>query len=130
VDEAPAFALVPADRTHDLWSAFVQDEVRLADRVRLTLGSKVEHNDFTGWEVEPTLRLSVDFAERGLAWAAVSRAVRTPSRIDREISQPAAGPLVVLAGSPDFRSEEVIAVEAGYRGAVGGRATLSAATFY
>jgi iron complex outermembrane receptor protein len=73
------------DRNLDLQlvSAFLQDEIKLLpDTLTLTLGTKLEHNDFTGWEVQPSLRLMFKPAERHTLWAALSRAVRTPSEVE------------------------------------------------
>jgi len=130
VENAPGLAFLPPDRSHDLWSGFVQDEIRLGAASTLTLGTKLEHNDYTGFELEPSLRFQVALTEDASLWAALSRAVRTPSRIDREISQPAPPYLVVLAGGGSFDSEEVIAAELGYRATLSATATLAIATFY
>ncbi len=130
VDNAPALAFLPAVLEHDLFSAFVQDEVALRSDLLLTLGSKVEHNDYTGYELEPNVRLQWSAAPGHSVWTALSRAVRTPSRIDRDLYQPApSAPLVVLQGSPDFVSESVVALEAGYRAQLGSRVAVSAAAF-
>jgi len=110
------------DRRLDIASVFVEDEVTLVeDRLSLTLGSRVEHNDFTGVEVQPNVRAAWTPDDRHMAWAAVTRAVRTPSVIDDDLrfaqqAIPGAPPTVVtLLGSDDFRSEELVAFEAGYR---------------
>lgn len=107
-------------RSLQLFSAFIQDEVLLVpDRLRLTLGSKFEHNDFTGFETQPSARLIWTPTPKHSAWAAVSRAVRTPSRAERDVRlnsvvDPAPVVLSIL-GNPDLRSEELIAYEIGYR---------------
>jgi len=70
----------PANRNNQLFSAFVQDEVTvIEDRFKITLGSKLEHNDYTGIEVQPSVRALWTPSDRQSLWAAVSRAVRTPS---------------------------------------------------
>jgi iron complex outermembrane receptor protein len=75
----------PGNKTLSLYSAFIQDEITLIeDRLRLTLGSKFEHNEYTGFEVQPSGRLAWTPSTEHTVWAAVSRAVRTPSRIDRD----------------------------------------------
>src|SRR6185312_11879326 len=68
-------------------------------------------------------------------WAAVSRAVRTPSRIDRDLQIRAAlpgppGSNIYVAGDPEFRSEELIAYELGYRVQPHEKVSLDLATFY
>ena len=130
VSNAPALAFLPRTLDQNLFSVFVQDEIALGDSVAATIGSKLEHNDYTGLEVEPSVRLQWNVADDQMLWAALSRAVRTPSRIDRDLSEPAPGGLVVLAGSPGFVSEAVIARELGYRGQLGDQLTLNAAAFY
>lgn len=130
LENSPALAFLPAAVDQNLFSTFVQDEVKLSDAFFFTLGTKLEHNDYTGWEAVPSARLQWSFAHEQLLWGAVSRAVRTPSRIDRDISQPAPPYLVVLAGGKGFRSETVVAYELGYRGTIGTSTALSLSTFY
>src|SRR3984893_14968634 len=74
---------VPADRTLQLFSAFVQDEITLApERVFLTLGTKLEHNAFTGFELGPSIRMTWTPSARDTVWVAVADADRTPGRDD------------------------------------------------
>jgi iron complex outermembrane receptor protein len=122
-----------------LYSAFLQDELRLAPRVYLTVGSKLEHNDYTGYEVEPSARLQWNLRPQQLLWTAVSRAVRTPSRYDRDLMVPSGlinapppfqFPSTLLRGSADFSSETLLAYEAGYRAELGTRSSLSLSAFY
>ncbi len=134
VTDAPSLAFVPDRLNQKLGSAFVQDEIKLGDAVRLTLGTKLEHNDYTGFETEPSIRLQWTLNEKQMLWSAISRAVRTPSRIDRDLYQPtllpAPFPSSVLDGNPDFASEKLVACELGYRTRLDSRATLSLAAFY
>jgi len=114
-------------RSDQLFNVFVQDEITLVpERLRFTMGSKVEHNDFTGFEYEPSGRLSWTPHDRHTFWASVSRAVRTPSQFESDArvnlsALPANPPfnplptLVVVAGSPAFESETLVAYELGYR---------------
>ena len=122
----------PAGRSTDLFSAFLQDDVRLVEgRLRLTVGSKFEQNDFSGFEVQPNVRLLWTPHSWQTAWAAVSRAVRTPARVDEDvrlafqayaseellpISPPGSPPfLVTIEGDGNFDSEQLLAFEVGYR---------------
>ncbi len=115
----------PAKRADDLFSYFVQDEITLReDLFYLTVGSKFEHNDYTGFEFQPTVRLLWTPDPRHSVWAAVSRAVRTPSRGEDDIEITDL-PVAVIGGVPvfpvfygdrDFESESVLAYEAGIRG--------------
>ncbi len=117
-DVATSTALVgilPPRRLLELYSGFIQDEIALqADRLKLTIGTKVEHNDFSGWEVQPSVRLAWTPTSQHTVWAAISRAVRTPSRFDTDYHIPKAPPFVINGG-PEFESEEAMAYEVGYR---------------
>ncbi|MDB5751232.1 MAG: TonB-dependent receptor, partial [Ramlibacter sp.] len=100
----------PASRRLRLWNLFAQDEFRLTQALRLTLGIKAEHNSYTGLEWLPTARLAWQAAPRHLLWASASRAVRTPSRIDREVFLP-----TLPLGGADFDSEVAKVFELGLR---------------
>src|SRR3989449_1036177 len=129
VTNTPGLAFLPAHVARQWFTAFVQDEIAvLAERLHLTLGTKLEHNDYTGFEVQPSGRLNWTFSPSRTLWAAISRAVRTPSRIDRELFVPAQPPFF-LAGGPNFHSENELAYELGYRHQQGAL-VLSFATFY
>ena len=114
-------ALDPVARSTDLFSYFIQDEIMLEEDLwYLVLGSKFEHNDFTGFEYQPSVRLLYTPTERKTWWAAVSRAVRTPSRVDQNLVShqfvsPAGPTFVEALGNPSPVSEALIAYELGYR---------------
>jgi iron complex outermembrane recepter protein len=129
----------PAVLSQALYSAFAQDEIMLARRVYLTVGSKLEHNDYTGFEFEPSARLQWNLESTQLLWAAISRAVRTPSRYDRDLLVPTGlinppppfqFPITYLRGSPDFVSEKLLAYEVGYRAELVPRLAASVSAFY
>jgi iron complex outermembrane receptor protein len=131
VGEAPNFAFLPAHLDQELYSAFVQDEITLGNDLLLTLGTKLEHNSYTGLEAEPSARLQWNLTNNQMLWGAISRAVRTPSRVDRDLAEPApSSPPVILEGSPDFTSETVIAYELGYRAQLSSQMTGSISAFY
>ncbi len=134
VDSSPTLALDPEHLDQHLYSAFIQDEIKLHDKLFFTLGSKIEHTDYTGWEIEPSARLQWNVATNQMLWAAVSRAVRTPSRLDRELRTPTNLPLplpqTILDGSDDFVSEKVVAYELGYRAQLGPKFSTSISAFY
>lgn len=127
---APALAVLPPSLNHNLYSGFLQDEIRLRNNLSLTLGTKIEHNDYTGFEFEPSARLQWTLSQDAMLWAAVSRAVRTPSRVDRDLSEATPPRLVLLQGSSQFSSETVIAYELGYRAQFSSTFAMSAAVFY
>jgi iron complex outermembrane receptor protein len=109
-----ALALLPAERRLVLWNLFAQHEQALGGRLKLTLGLKLEHNDYTGAEWLPNARLAFEPAANHLVWGAVSRTVRTPSRVDREFFTPGVAPFA-LAGGPNFKSEVAKVTEIGWR---------------
>jgi iron complex outermembrane receptor protein len=120
----------PEKRTLQLYSGFVQDEIALSgERLRLSLGSKFEHNSYTGFEVQPSARLAWTPAARHTVWAAVSRAVRTPSRIDRDFFVFLAPSVPVLVPG-NIQSEKLIAYEVGWRAQPDPRVSASVSTFY
>ena len=128
--------LLPEDRSHRLASVFAQDEIALVrDALWVTVGSKFEHNSYTGWEVMPSARLLWRPDAQQTVWAAVTRALRTPSRIETDLefsnfglANPPA--YVVVVGSPDFASETVLGTELGYRRLIGTQLYLDVAAFH
>ena len=113
------FEVRPSSSEDNLFSAFVQDKVTWREVVHVTLGTKAEHNDFSGFELQPSLRAAWDISPKHTVWAAVSRAVRVPSRLERDVfiavSDPAGNPVARLLGNDDFESEELLAYELGHR---------------
>ncbi len=135
VENAPTVGFLPTHLDHSLFSGFVQDEITIVEKVRLTLGTKVEHNDYTGVEVEPSGRLQWSPTAKQMGWGAISRAVRTPSRIDRDLINPTGLPAPpfpanILQGGASFESETVIAYELGYRAQLASKVSTSISAFY
>ena len=118
------FQLVPTSKRLWIYNAFLQDRIALNEQLAVTAGIKVERSTFSGWQLLPNLRLAWQPSKEHLVWAAVSRAVRTPSRIDRQLQA-----LPLLAPAPDFESEKVTAFELGYRGEPARDVTLSVTAF-
>ncbi len=125
VNNANAFALTPLSRRLWIINGYVQDRFALAPDVSLIAGVKLEHSTFAGLEVLPNLRIAWQPSGEMTLWASVSRAVRTPSRIDRDLNLPG-----LLSPAPGFASEKLIAFEAGYRGQPWNGASLSVSLFY
>jgi iron complex outermembrane receptor protein len=130
VGNAPGVAFFPTVLDHNLYSAFVQDEIPVRKNLSFTLGTKLEHYDYTGFEVEPDARLSWNLSSDQALWAAISRAVRTPSRIDRDLSEAAPPYPVLVTGGRNYTSEAVIAYELGLRAQLTSRFTASISGFY
>lgn len=105
-------------RGRSLYSTFVQDTYKIIpEKLHITIGSKFEHNAFTGFEFEPSSRLAWYPNQKNTVWAAISRAVRTPNRAEDDVSlvvSPGPG-YARWFGNRDFKSEEVIAYELGHR---------------
>jgi len=115
--DGPGFFFDPRERTSNRVNIFAQDEIRVGRGMFVTVGSKFERNEFTGFEIQPTIRARWSGPRRSY-WAAVSRAVRVPSRFDTDLRFRLPGSTtgaLLLTGSPTFESESVVAYEAGYR---------------
>ncbi|WP_168205998.1 TonB-dependent siderophore receptor [Geobacter sp. FeAm09] len=132
-------SITPDSQDNRLYSAFVQDDITLvADRLHLVLGSKFEHNDYTGFEVQPTARLLWTPTRRNSVWVAVSRAVRTPSRGEAGFTLYASTPASQQAppvffkfnGSNRLAADELMAYELGYRAEFAEGYSFDAAAFY
>jgi iron complex outermembrane receptor protein len=119
------FGFAQPTATISLGNAFVQDQFPITSDLKATFGIKLEDNSLSGLDYMPNGRLAWQANADTLFWAAISRAVRTPSRIDRDLEAPG-----ILAPSPDFQSEKLIAYELGYRGQITSNFTLSVSTFY
>jgi iron complex outermembrane receptor protein len=121
--------LLPDDRDLDWSHVFVQDEIALTPRLVANLGVRLDSNSYTGVEVLPTARVSYTPRAGSILWAAVSRAVRSPARFDRDFHFPASEPYLIRGG-PDFESETVDAIEAGYRSQPADWLSLSVTAFH
>ncbi|MES2253955.1 MAG: TonB-dependent receptor [Pseudomonadota bacterium] len=111
--------------TISIGNIFAQDEIPLWPDLKLTAGLKLEDNSYSGIDAMPNVRLAWQVTESDMLWAAASRAVRTPSKIDRELEAPG-----ILLPSPNFGSEKLTAYELGYRGEPLPRLTLSTSLYY
>jgi len=113
-------ALDPPRSTDHLYSGFLQDQFSVLNHaLRLTFGSKFEHNDFSGFEIQPSGRFAWEPIPDHTFWGAVSRAVRVPTRLERDVvidaADPASNPLPKLLGNHDLDSEDLLSYELGYR---------------
>jgi iron complex outermembrane receptor protein len=134
--------LDPVEDEYHVISCFIEDEIEVVeDRLQVRLGSKIEHNEFTGVEIQPTARFLSTLADHQVVWGAVSRAVRTPSRLDADsyggfvVAPEDLGPgvmvpmeVTVLEGDPE--SEELLSFELGYRVQPNSRFWLDVACFH
>ena len=134
-------SLVDTDSKKLHWiSGFIQDEISIIPHeLKFILGSKFESNDYTGFEIQPSARLSWKPTMNQTFWAAISRAVRTPSRADENldiypVDIPASGTnpgmRMKLKGSSHFKSEKLLAYEIGYRIHATKKISLDIAAFW
>jgi len=137
VQRVPTIDFLPHHLTDQVYSAFLQDEIGfLDDRLLVTVGSKIEHNNYTGFEFQPSGRLLWSITPRHAFWASFTRAVRTPSRLEEDIQITffaTVTPLPIYlraVGDGQFRAEELLGYEAGYRALVTPEFSLDVAVFH
>ena len=131
VNDLPLFGFFPARKTLYLYSGFLQDKILLIkDRLHFTIGGKIEYNSYTEFECQPNGRLSYTPTEKQTIWAAVSQAVRTPSRIDRDFAAYLAPGVAFIQGNKNFVSETLTAYELGWRLQPHKTLSISLSSFY
>jgi len=128
---------LPHHQSDNIYSAFVQDEIAIVrNKLSTTIGSKFEHNIYTGWETQPSARLLWTPSARQTVWAAVTRAVRSPSRLDEDLQQTqlfATTPMPIflrVVGNPQFKSETLLGYDVGYRNLVTPRFYVDLSLFH
>jgi iron complex outermembrane recepter protein len=124
VNRLNAFNLVPQSKGLWILNAFVQDRIDLGGGVAATLGVKAEKTTFTGVQIMPSVRIAWQPNSDHLLWGSVNRAVREPSRIDRDLAAPG----ILVPGT--FTAEQLTAFEVGYRGQPSSSTTVSIVGFY
>jgi iron complex outermembrane receptor protein len=143
-DITPDFRIsaTPQSRHTQLFSSFGQDEIAIVpDRVHLSLGARLEHSDYTGFNFQPSVRIVWTPDNKKSVWVAVSGADRTPARSDTSLrvnfealpGSPETGNLPVLVslfGNPDQKNEQLKAFETGYRTTLTSRFSLDSTAFY
>lgn len=115
-------AFTPADRTDKTFTGFIQDEITIIrNRLTFQAGAKLEHNSYSGFEVQPDARLLFRPTPKQTVWVAATRALRTPTRLEEDIAidqLAVAGPLPIfvrISGNRNFEPETLVSYEAGYR---------------
>jgi iron complex outermembrane receptor protein len=140
----PGINFQPNKQTDTVYSGFLQYELPIVrDKLALTVGTKLEHNNFSGFEYEPSVRLLLTPTEHQSVWAAVTRAVRTPSRQDQDVSfdifagflgvgtPPVSTPVYfAIQGDPKTKAEKLIGYEAGYRTQISSKVYVDFTAFY
>ena len=129
---------VSSDNVRQVLGSFVQDEIAVVpERVYLTLGVRLEHNEYTGLVTQPNARIAWQPSQRDTLWAAVSNAKRMPSSGDTsdtifgaEFPGSGGAPTrIELLGNPQFKDEELWAYEAGYRASLRKSLTIDLAAY-
>jgi iron complex outermembrane receptor protein len=118
----------PGHRVLNLANVFAQDSIPLGDTLQLTVGLKLENDPYSGISAMPSGRLSWQVAPNHMLWAAISRAVRSPTPFDTDVVEKL-GTVSFLTGDRNFLPEQVTAYEIGYRGQIFNRVTLSVSAF-
>jgi len=104
----------PNDRVDNLFGAYLEDDiVAVPDRLTVSVGAKLEHNDYSGFEFEPSIRALWRGGPTWSVWGAISRAVRTPSQFEADLTY-LTGIAEVKPGN-DLTSEKMTAYEIGWR---------------
>jgi iron complex outermembrane recepter protein len=129
LSSASSLIFAPDTGQLSLTDFFAQDQISLADDFDLTAGLKLEYDPYSGLTPMPNLRATWRATDNAMFWAAVSRAVRSPTPFDTDVEEKL-GSSVFLIGNPDFLPEKLTAYEIGYRGELSSRATLSVSAFY
>ena len=139
IETQPTVNFLPNKQTDSIYSGFLQDEIAIVPRkLSVTLGTKLEHNNFNGFDYQPSARVLWTPSDRQSVWSAVTRAVRTPSRLDQDLdliafaSEYAATYPVFLEGqgNPNYRPEVMLGYEAGYRALITSRFHLDLSAFF
>jgi len=142
---SPELSFDPADSSQETFHGFIQDTITIVpDRLHAMLGTKLEHGEFSGFEIQPSARLWYTPDDQNTIWAAVSRAIHSPSRADANVnltlSYADTGILgggapsgfiipLSLTGNEDLESQELLAIETGWRTQFTDRLTLDLALF-
>jgi len=132
-------SLVPGNLATQLFGAFIQDEIAIVpDRLFLTVGTKLEHNYYTGFTFMPSTRVAWTPSPHHTLWAAVSKADRTPAAIDASLRATLSGfpvsagvpVLLTLVGNPQLKNEGLMAYEMGYRTTVLKQLSIDFTAYY
>ena len=128
----PDEGFVPSGGTDHVHTGFVQDEIQFASNVSLTVGTKLTHNNFSGFDLQPSARALWFPDSRQSLWIGITRAVTTPSDLEEHfLLQGAADHTIIqVLGNKHFKSEDVIGYEAGYRLQGSERFYLDLSTFW
>ncbi len=133
IAQNPAETLLPPSATDHVYTGFLQDQVQFGKNLSLMAGAKMQQNNYSGFDIQPSGRLLWSPSENQSVWIGISRAVTTPSDLEEDFFlEGAAGPntFIVVAGNLHFQSEDLVGYELGYRRFFSKRLNLDVATFW
>jgi len=132
ISEVAGEGLVPPKATDHIYTGFLQDEMRLGKTVDLTVGAKLQQNNYTGFDILPSGRVLWSINDQQALWAGITRSVTTPSDIEVDFLLSASSPTLViqLLGNHNFKSEYVMGYELGYRGTMNKHLFVDVAGFW
>jgi iron complex outermembrane receptor protein len=136
IQTVPSVRFSSKHEVYNIYSLFVQDGIALVpNKLTFTVGTKIEYNTYSGWDVQPSGRLLWTPREHETFWAAVTRAVRTPSRVEEDLrlsvlGNPSPPTFLRLVGNGIFSSEQLLGYEFGYRQAFSRKTFISLSAFY
>ncbi|MHB8285615.1 MAG: TonB-dependent receptor plug domain-containing protein, partial [Caulobacteraceae bacterium] len=128
---AGLFSFSPASQIADWYGAFVQDEIAIAPKLKVSIGGKLEHNIYSGLELQPSIRAIWKESDWSV-WGAVSRSVRTPSRFEADVLIAPSTPsqLTESLATSVSTSEKVVAYELGWRRSLSPRIDVDLAGYH
>ena len=137
IQVSPGVNFLPNKQVDSIYSGFVQYELPIVkDKLTLTAGTKLEHNNFSGFDYQPSVRLLWAPTPSQSFWTAVTRAVRTPSRLDQDVQfdifiENAPPPVYFqILGNPKLKAEQLIGSEVGYRAQINPHLFVDVTGFY
>jgi iron complex outermembrane receptor protein len=133
--KSPTVEFFPEHTRDTIFSGFGQESFALSSQFTAIVGAKIEHNTYSGFEIQPNARVVWSPAEQQTLWAAVTRAVRTPSRLEEGfnfsfLAAPSVPLYLRLVGDSEFDPERLIGYEAGFRTYFTERAVIAVSAFY
>jgi iron complex outermembrane receptor protein len=133
IAQDPSSTLVPSKAVDHVHTGFLQDQIQLAQKVFVTAGAKLQHNNYSGFDIQPSARLLWSINQHQSLWLGFTRAVTTPSDIEEDFHLEGAitpSEFIVVAGNPHFKSEDLIGYEIGYRRLIHNKLYLDLASFW
>ena len=117
------------ERALDVWyGTFIENDITLVpDRLNISIGAKFEHSADSGFQFQPSIRAIWRSPGGWSVWAAASRATRTPSRFEGDLT--ALTPALLLSPG-SLTSESMVAYEIGWRGQLHPAVVLDVAAYH